>query len=112
MAEEKPLSKVKITVLRCFKPEEVFKDLPVKAKYLNGNPCPLHEEGQIFYLEDDATGDRGPEGFCWYAWNAIMPYTMTLRHQGDFDEWYEEPGVCVLCCPDGLRPVVFKIERT
>lgn len=108
MAEEKPAGKVKIMVLRCFRPEEVFKDPPVKAKGEQVGPCPVYEKGQIFYLEDD----QRPEGFCDHAWNSIWPYTLTLRHQGDFHEWYEEPSVCVVCCPDGLRPVVFKLERT
>jgi uncharacterized repeat protein (TIGR04076 family) len=25
--------------------------------------------------------------------------------------WQEEPGISVTCCTDGLRPVIFKVER-
>lgn len=51
-----------------------------------------------------------PEGFCGWAWNDINKIVQTLRFHGNF-HWFEEPGVSVNCCTDGLRPVVFKIER-
>jgi uncharacterized repeat protein (TIGR04076 family) len=98
-------SKVKITVLKRFHPEEVFKDPPVKAKY--GGPCALFKEGQTFHV-----GDTMPSGFCPYAWDAIFYAIITLRSNGNFSEWYEEPGTAVVCCTDGLRPVIFKLERT
>ena len=25
--------------------------------------------------------------------------------------WIEEPGYTITCCNDGLRPVIFKVER-
>jgi len=95
---------IKITVLRRFDTEEVFKKSPVKVKY--GGPCPVFKEGQVFHVDDTM-----PSEFCSYAWDAILPYIVTLRSNGNFSEWYEEHGVAVACCPDGLRPVVFKIER-
>lgn len=98
-------SNVRITVLRCFSPEEVFKDPPVKAKY--SGPCPFFEDGQVFNFVDEQI----PKGFCPYAWDAIFWGVITLRSGGDFSEWFEEPGVLVGCCPDGLRPVIFKLER-
>ncbi len=100
----KEASPIRITVLKRFGVEEVFKDPPVKAKY-NG-PCPVFEEGQVFHVDDSM-----PSDFCPYAWDTMFPYIVTLRSNGNFNEWYEEPGVAVACCPDGLRPVVFKIER-
>jgi uncharacterized repeat protein (TIGR04076 family) len=51
-----------------------------------------------------------PEGFCTWAWDDITKDVETLRFHGNF-QWFEEPGVSVNCCTDGLRPVVFKIER-
>ena len=102
---EDQASKVKITVLKRFNPEEVFKDQPVKAKY--SGPCAIFKEGQVFYVDDSM-----PTGFCPYAWDAIFWVIVTLRSNGNFSEWYEEPGVAVVCCTDGLRPVIFKLERT
>jgi len=96
--------RIKITVLKRFGTEEVFKDPPVKAKY--SGPCPIFKEGQVFYVDDSM-----PKGFCPYAWDAIFWAVITLRSNGNFSEWYDESGVAVGCCSDGLRPVVFKLER-
>ena len=101
---DKEAGRTKITVLRLFDTKEVFEDPPVKAKY--SGPCPVFKEGQVFYVDDSM-----PSGFCPYAWDAIFPLIMTLRFGGNCFEWYEEPGVGVTCCPDGLRPVIFKLER-
>ncbi len=60
----------------------------------------------MFYVDDGV-----PSGFCPFAWDVIFLVVITLRSNGNFFEWYDEPGVAVACCPDGLRPVVFKIER-
>jgi uncharacterized repeat protein (TIGR04076 family) len=106
----KRASNVKITVLRRFSTEEVFKDPPVKAMY--SGPCPIFEDGQVFHVVDEDELPQMPKGFCPYAGDAIFWGVMTLRSHGDFLEWYDEPGVAVWCCPDGLRPVVFKLERT
>ncbi|NIV44299.1 TIGR04076 family protein [Candidatus Bathyarchaeota archaeon] len=76
----------------------------MKAKY--SGPCPVFEEGQEYSVDDIM-----PTGFCPYAWAVLRNAIITLRANGNFSDWYEEPGVAVLCCPDGLRPVIFKIER-
>jgi uncharacterized repeat protein (TIGR04076 family) len=101
---DKEAGLIKITVLKRFDTKEVFKDPPVKAKY--SGPCPVFKEGQVFHVDESM-----PSDFCPYAWDTIFPYIIALRSDGSFNEWYEEPGVAVACCPDGLRPVVFKIER-
>jgi uncharacterized repeat protein (TIGR04076 family) len=95
---------IKITVLKRFDTKEVFKDSPVKAKY--SGPCPVFKEGQVFHVDVNK-----PTEFCPYAWDAMFTMINTLRFGGNCSEWYEEPGVAVLCCPDGLRPVIFKLER-
>jgi len=101
---EKEANCIKITVLKLFDTKEVFKDSPVRAKY--SGPCPVFEEKQVFHVDDSM-----PNQFCPYAWNAIFPMIMTLKFGGNCPEWYEEPGVAVVSCPDGLRPVIFKLER-
>jgi len=98
----KERGKVKITVLKVFKPEEIFEDQPVKAK--DPKPCPEHKVGQVFYFEE-----KVPEGFCTFAWDAIWPFVMALSRYGNFP-YYEDPGVAVISCPDGLRPVIFMLE--
>jgi len=98
-------SRLKITVLKRFAPEEIFDEPPVKGKLPPA--CDIYKDGQVFYVEGN--GDM-PEGFCTWAWDDITKDVETLRFHGNF-QWFEEPGVSVNCCTDGLRPVVFKIER-
>lgn len=97
-------SRVKITVLKRMRPQEVFTASPIKGG--PREPCHLFVDGQVFYVENG----HMPEGFCSWAWNDIYKVVMTLRFNGDFP-WYEERGAMVCCCTDGLRPVVFRVER-
>lgn len=98
-------SRLKITVLRRYRPEEVFEEPPVKGA--PADACNVYRDGQVFHVEEDG---RMPEGFCGWAWDDIYKDVQTLRFHGNF-QWFDEPGVSVNCCTDGLRPVVFKIER-
>jgi len=99
-------SKVKITVLRRFNPSEVFEKSPVTSVGTLG-ACGIYKDGQAFIVWKDG---RMPEGFCTSAWNAIYPSVRVLGFEGN-PPWYREKGVSVECCTDGLRPVVFKLER-
>ncbi len=98
-------SRLKITVLRRLKPGEVFESQPAKGAPVDA--CGVYEDGQVFFVEEDG---RMPEGFCGWTWGDISKVVQLLRFHGNF-HWFDEPGVSVNCCPDGLRPVVFKIER-
>jgi uncharacterized repeat protein (TIGR04076 family) len=99
-------SKVKITVLRRFKPSEVFDKSPVTPSGPLG-ACEVNKDGQEFMVEENG---RMPDGFCTSAWNAIFPSVRVLSFGGNAP-WYKEKGVAIECCTDGLRPVVFKLER-
>ncbi len=102
-----PPSGVKVKVLKCFNMNEVFKDPPIKIRY-NG-PCDSFKDGQEFILGAEKTPSM-PEGFCSFAWDTLFPWIMITRSGGDL-EFYEDRGVAVISCPDGLRPVIFKLER-
>jgi len=98
--------KIRITVLKRFTPSEVFETSPVTpAKPIGA--CELYKDGQEFVVDKDW---RMPEGFCTSAWNTIYCYVRTLIFGGDLP-WYKEKGVSIACCSDGLRPVIFKLER-
>ena len=67
-------------------------------------------EGQVFYADY-----AKPDGFCDEAWKAIYQYVFALAHgsgQFYYGDWIEKPGVAICSCNDGLRPVIFKVERT
>ncbi len=99
--------RVEITVLKTMKPSEVFAMPPVRATY--HDPCPFFRAGQTLFV--DARKPEMPEGFCLYAWNAIYPAAWEVVAEGLDREWYEEPGkgLVVVACPDGLRPVIFRL---
>lgn len=98
--------KVKITVLKRFSPSEVFETSPVTPSGVF-EACELFRDGQEFVVDKDM---NMPEGFCTSAWHTIYCDYRTLAFGGDIP-WYKEKGVAINCCKDGLRPVVFKLER-
>ena len=99
------LHKVKITVLKRFSPSEVFKTSPVTPVAPLG-VCELFMGGQEFIVENL----KMPEGFCTSAWVSIYRNVRLLSFGCDLP-WFKEKGVAINCCIDGLRPVIFKLER-
>lgn len=98
------MAKCKITVLKT----TVFQDLAdqfVTDPYYG--PCPVHQVGQTF-LTGGIFGNEMPEGFCAQAWQSLVMPVNVLIGGGKvlgFDEKH------IACCADGLRPVVFLLER-
>ncbi len=68
--------------------------------------CGVMKDGQQFISE----GLKIPDGFCAWAWADIQRDATVLALGGNFP-WINEEGVTIACCTDGLRPVVFKLER-
>jgi uncharacterized repeat protein (TIGR04076 family) len=99
------MAKLKITVLKRQDPDDIFKELPVKRQEWMV-PCQIYEDDQEYILEKVAM----PDGFCVDAWQTIYPSVRTLFHGGDFP-YFDEKGIAITCCADGMRPVIFKIER-
>lgn len=104
------MNRCKITVLK-----KTF-DSELAAEYgVDGlAACPMLREGQVFHADYAC-----PEGFCNEAWKAIYQYVFALAHGTGSDgglfyygDWIRKPGVAICSCNDGLRPVIFKIERT
>ena len=100
------ISKVKITVLK----RTVMKDLvdayKAGAEETAEHECEVFKEGQEFIVENLGM----PEGFCSWAWADIQRDVTVLALGGDFP-WIKQKGVGISCCTDGLRPVIFKLER-
>ncbi len=99
----------KITVLK----RTLNADLAAEYVGMAVQPCESFTEGQEFSV----TAALGkPDGFCAWAWDDIFKVVVTLASGGNFaDEmfksWMKDPRCMVSCCSDGIRPVVFKIER-
>lgn len=92
-------------ITRCF--QDLSKEFCQEA----ATPCPVFTEGQEFIYNHSGDGNK-PTGFCEHAWNDIYPTVMTLAHKGTFLGWMKKDGISIVCCTDGIRPVVFKVERT
>ena len=101
------MPKCKITVLRRMLNEDY-------AKEFCANPatgiCDAFTEGQVFILD----GPGKPAEFCEEAWSAITRYVFAFNTGGGgfFNgRWMKDENTMIACCNDGIRPVVFKLER-
>ncbi|MBN2334848.1 TIGR04076 family protein [Candidatus Bathyarchaeota archaeon] len=97
------MADVKITVAAKLRPGKIFDELAAG----NVNPdCDAVKLGAEYISKSL----KMPEGFCSWAWADIQRDVAHLALGGDF-RWINKPGSMVSCCTDGLRPVVFKLER-
>jgi uncharacterized repeat protein (TIGR04076 family) len=94
---------VKITVLKNLKTGEVFDKYAAKSMT---SECTQMKEGKTYI----SSGMAMPEGFCSWAWADIERDVIHLSLGGEFP-WISEKGKMVSSCTDGLRPVVFLLER-
>jgi uncharacterized repeat protein (TIGR04076 family) len=99
------LHKIKITVLKRFSPSDVFAESPATPVSPMAT-CELFEDNQKFIVESLEM----PKGFCTSAWVSIYGNVRLLAFGGNLP-WYKEKGIAINCCIDGLRPVIFKLER-
>jgi uncharacterized repeat protein (TIGR04076 family) len=97
------MATIKITVLKRIYNEEFGGEVVPSG----AQPCSRLSEGQEFIT---TCADRLPEGFCPWAWHDIHKYVLTLLMGGNL-YWMKEPGTMITCCNDGVRPVVFRLER-
>lgn len=102
-------NRCKITVLR----KEFYSDLA--EQYLS-NPavgkCAVFEEGQEFIVTKENYLTMLDGKFCSEAWAAISHYVYAALQGGSvMHGWTRDQKVMITCCNDGIRPVIFKIER-
>jgi uncharacterized repeat protein (TIGR04076 family) len=99
--------RIKITVVKRLSPKEVFGEAPPEVPADLSPYCDRLNEGQEFIVEESGTM---PQGFCSWAWHDIYPALTGLRFGGNYP-WVTKEGMIYSCCTDGVRPVIFKIER-
>ena len=83
------MKKVKITVLKTMLNEDLAKEYGICGL----KACPMMKVGDEFYA-DYAKPDGADKGLFYYG------------------DWIKEPGVAIVSCNDGLRPVIIKLEAT
>jgi len=102
------MAKLKITVLeRTFNREiaETYGSDDFKAGRGFG-PCPSFIDGQVFVLD----GLAKPGDFCSWAWSDIHREVRTVAFGGGYGR-VATANAAITCCSNGMKPVVFKLER-
>jgi len=97
---------VRITVVRRLSVNDVFGSSPPKMSPETGRVCPKLKEGDTFVSQEGTC----PVGFCGWAFADIRHDVFHIRFGGSYP-WMQEEGVAYSCCTDGLRPVIFRLER-
>jgi len=98
------MTKVKITVVKKVNNKDMFGNNPPLGFTVEPE-CNALEVGQEFICEQGC-----PSGFCGWAYADIHRDIIHLRLGGNFP-WMKEEGTALSCCTDGVRPVIFKLER-
>ncbi len=102
-----PFPTCKITVLKTLFNQDLAEEY--RRSDVRKEPCPFFSVGQEFTVDYLA---KKPEGFgCEWAWDDIHKIIMILMMKGDFGDWMKHDNTYIACCTDGIKPVVFKIER-
>ncbi|MHA2083960.1 MAG: TIGR04076 family protein [Candidatus Thorarchaeota archaeon] len=104
-----PLNRVKITVLKKIDPHIIFNgQIPTRPESDKlYSICDTVAEGDEFVVEKDR---EMPKGFCTSAWKAIGNSLSVIQWGGDYYPNLPK-GTAITCCPDGIRPVSFKLVR-
>lgn len=100
------MAKCKITVIRRTINEDLINEY-VSDKLRPYEQCGAYEDGQEFVVEGFP---RKPKGFCDWAWTDIHRDVVAVMYGGSYP-WIRQTGTAITCCTDGLRPVVFAVEK-
>lgn len=100
------MSKCKITVVKRTINQDLI-DEHVRDTGESVGRCSAFEDGQEFIIEGFA---KKPDGFCDWAWASIHKDVVVVMFGGAYP-WLKRPGTAITCCTDGLRPVIFSVER-
>jgi len=102
-----PFPTCKITVLKTLYHPDLAEEY--RRPDVPKGPCPFMKVGDEFTVNYLA---ERPENFnCDWAWHDIHKILMILMTNGNFGTWMKNPANFITCCTDGVKPVVFKIER-
>lgn len=99
------MAKIRITVVRRELHSDLVEAYGSRSMKEKGLPrCQSFEDGQVFEIERPLVM---PERFCSWAW-ADLQRDFAMMLFGPPECWKETPFL--VCCTDGFRPVVFKVE--
>ena len=103
--------RIKITVLK----REFYQELAdAFLVHPQVGKCGKFQDGQVFFVEEGQYDTFTHDGcFCQSAWDTIKDTVYSGLMGGNLyrEGWSRDPGKLVLCCRDGIRPVVFLLEK-
>lgn len=94
----------KITVLKTL----LFEDLIDEYCEETISSCPVFSVGDEIMLDDIL---ETPKGFCSWAWADIQRDIAMLDYGAIPRPELKKRDSIISCCCEGLRPVIFRIER-
>ncbi len=97
------MGKCRVTILRRTCTNGIFEEYSTDKKE---RKCPIFNDGQEFIIDDPG---KIPEGFCAYAWGDISRDMVAIMYGANIP-WINKKNTTIVCCTDGLKPVVFKLE--
>jgi uncharacterized repeat protein (TIGR04076 family) len=112
------MARVRITVVKKLNTKDLFGNHPPAAinKEMLTPECHRFQVGQEFFVDttkdisDPQSWENCPTGFCTWAYADIQRDISHILFGGSYP-WIKEKGVIITCCTDGLRPVIFRVER-
>lgn len=96
---------VKVTVIKKLSMTDIHGEAGAGAAATMEPVCDLFNVGDEFVFDGTM-----PQKFCVGAFKDIGRWVTALRFGASFP-WMEKEGTMVACCTDGLRPVIFRLER-
>jgi len=102
-----PFPTCKVTVLKTLYHPDLAEEY--RRPDVPKGPCPFFKVGDEFTVEYLA--ERPDEFKCDWAWHDIHKIIMILMTKGTFGTWMKNEHNFITCCTDGIKPVVFKVER-
>lgn len=102
------MNKLKITVIKKTLHQELI-DNYLSDSYKNKGfgYCDKFTVGQEFTID---SLHLVPTDFCAWAWKDIQNELAILMHDGKVP-WMKDQSTAIVCCTDGFRPVIFKIDK-
>lgn len=102
---------VRITVVKKLNARDILDEelREISADVVRTEPeCPLFQVGDAFVVSDPGAM---PKDFpCAWAFSDIYRQIVHLGYGGSFP-WVARKGEILVCCTDGVRPVIFKLEH-
>ena len=102
-----PFPTCKITVLKTLYHQDLAEQY--RRPDVHKGSCPFFNVGDEFIVAYLA--ERPNEFKCDWAWHDIHKIIMILMTNGNFGTWMKNKHNFITCCTDGIKPVVFKVER-